>query len=76
MNNLRRKTIQRIYDAISAAQSELETVLDDEREAFENIPESFEGTDRYETAEEAVENLESAYDAVDELLELLENAMA
>ena len=38
------------------------------------MPESLEGTDRYEALEESVSNLDDALDAVDQLIDSLECA--
>lgn len=76
MNNVRRKALQKIYAAIEEAKEELELIFDEEQEAFENIPENLEGSERYEAAENAVDNLDSAFSGLDEVLEYLEEAMA
>ena len=89
MNKLRRKHIDNLMDRIAGLQDtmaelleELEGIRDDEQEAFENIPESLEGSARYEAAEEAVEYLDSAYDdfesakdGLDDVLSSLSSAM-
>lgn len=43
---------------------------------LDNMPESFEGTERCEIAENAVENLDNAIMELDEVLEYLEEAKA
>lgn len=75
MNNLRRKALQRVYKTLEEAKEELETICNEEQEAFDNIPESFEGTDRYEAAENTVDNLDYAYSGLEEVLECLDEAM-
>lgn len=76
MNNSRRKALQKIYAAIEEVKSDLENIYDVEQEAFENIPENLEGSERYEAAENAVDNLDNAFSGLDEVLEYLEEAMA
>ena len=80
MNKIRRKTIQSIVNQISALQDEMEEILsnidsvkDEEQEYLDNIPENLQGSERYEMAETAVENLEAAYDAFEELKNTLED---
>ena len=43
-------------------------------EAFDNLPESLEGSDRYEMMEEAVGNLDDALSLVEDTIECLESA--
>lgn len=76
MNNTRRKALQKIYAAIEEVKSDLENIYDEEQEAFENIPENLEGSERYEAAENAVDNLDNAFSGLGEVLEYLEEAMA
>lgn len=75
MNNTRRKALQKIYAAIEEVKSDLENIYDEEQEAFENIPKNLEGSERYEVAENAVDNLDSAFSGIEEILEYLEEAM-
>ncbi|NUM72749.1 hypothetical protein HUU40_00165 [candidate division KSB1 bacterium] len=84
MNNQRRKEIAKIIsmveafqqdfenlkEAVSEAKNQLETVLDEEREYLENMPESLHSSDRYYTAEAAISNMEEAFSE----FENLENA--
>lgn len=86
MNNDRRKALVKlaaevsalasiVADAISKAEelhSELEGVKDEEQEYFDNMPESLQGGDKGQAAEEAVSNMESALEAL-ELIKDLEN---
>ena len=60
MNNSRRKRISKIADALNELKDQIDELHEEEEEAFENIPESLQGTERYEVAENAVDMLESA----------------
>lgn len=60
MNNSRRKRISKIADALNELKGQIDELYEEEQEAFENIPESLQGTERYEVAENAVDMLESA----------------
>jgi len=73
MNKQRRKEIERIENRIEALRElveeisvAIECVLDEERECLDNMPENLQCSERYEKAENAVENLESAYEMVSE----------
>lgn len=74
MNNKRRKQISDVLGTLNYLRETIEDIHAEEEEAFENLPESLEGSDRYDAMEEAVSNLEDAVDLVDELIEALENA--
>lgn len=83
MNNDRRKEISRIIEEIESAvstakekleelQSSIESVRDEEQECMDNMPENLQGSERYETAEQAVENLDSAASSIEELIEAID----
>ena len=64
MNKARRKALGEIYDALALLAERLEELFDEENEAFSNIPENLQGSDRYQSAEEAVSNLEEALESL------------
>lgn len=75
MNKARRKALYAIVtrlkfvdennrDEVNSIKSDLESILYDEEYAMDNIPENF--SYRYEAAEEACDNLQSAIDALDD----------
>lgn len=74
MNNIRRKQIAKVIDALEGIREDIDSIHAEEEEAFDNMPESLEGTDRYDAMADAVSNLEDAIDLVEELIEALENA--
>lgn len=74
MNNARRKRICKIADALNELKSQIDELHEEEQEAFENIPESLHGTERYEIAENAVDMLESASLRVENAITFLEDA--
>lgn len=74
MNNARRKRICKIADALNELKSQIDELHEEEQEAFGNIPESLQGTKRYEIAENAVDMLESASLRVENAITFLEDA--
>ena len=88
MNAVRRKSIKRIMalieemDALKEQiQEELEAVLDEEQEAFDNMPESLQESERGERIQECIEYLETAVETFaefysEEAIEALEEAIA
>lgn len=71
MNNKRRTIVRQIIDSLSTVVDEIENVRDEEDDCLSAL-ENFEGTERYTTMEENVENLESALDSVQEAIGSLE----
>ena len=73
MNNTRRKalksvlkTLEQANELIMQAVENLENVLDEEEEAFDNMPESFQESERGETMQECIDNLGTVLDTVQE----------
>ena len=75
MNKARRKTLAEAMDLMYRAKDILEGVRDEEEEAFNNIPENLEGSERYETAEQTLDTINEAYDSLEEMLENLEEVL-
>lgn len=74
MNNTRRNAIKTIvsrFDDLSALIEELktdiETIIEEEQDAFDNLPEGFQTGARGEKMEAAIENLQSAADFLEEI---------
>ena len=75
MNAPRRKSIQEVIDKLEELKSTIETLMDEEQEAYENLPENLQGSERGEAMSEAADNLDSAYNSMDEVLEYLTAAI-
>lgn len=72
MNNCRRKRIREALDLIEAAKSILDDVHDEEYDAFCNLPESLQGSERGESMEENIYNLELFLDGLEtDMLEVM-----
>lgn len=71
MNNKRRKEIA---NAIRQIENVVSSILADEEEAFDNMPESLQGSERGDISQEAQGNLSSAIDALEEAIICLEDA--
>ena len=63
MNKNRRQRISTIL-------SELEGIMEEEQEYFENIPENMQDGERAEKSQESIDQLEYAIDALQSCLEL------
>ena len=75
MNNTRRKSIQKIYDRLEELMQDIEALQEEEQDAFDNMPESLQDSERGQTMTEAIDNLESAASCAQEALDYLEEAM-
>ena len=64
MNDTRRKELAAISALISEAWSRLEGVRDEEQDAFDNMPESFQNGERGEAMTEAIDKLSEHCDAL------------
>ena len=76
MNKARRKKLDAILEEIETIKDLLEEVKYEEQEAVDNMPESLQGSERYEamveaisSLEEALENLGYAADNIEEAIE-------
>lgn len=77
MNKQRRKALEEIIGELENQKAAIEAILNEEQEAYDNIPESLQDTDRanqmYENIdalEDAIANLEG--DVIDALQELVD----
>lgn len=75
MNNPTRKKLQNIIDSLEALKAELEEISEEEQEKLDNIPESFQNSERYERAESVCGYLEDAISSFDELVDNITNAI-
>lgn len=76
MNKARREAIEKVVGELRDIQSAVEELRDEEQEYLDNIPENLQGSERYDLAEQALENLNSAYDSIEEAASYLEDAEA
>lgn len=80
MNKLRRKRIASVintlenitgYDLIESAKDELEDILYEEEDAYDNMPENLQYSIRGEESSDAIDCLEEAVDSLEEALDTL-----
>lgn len=71
MNKQRRKEIA---NAIRQIETVVSSILADEEEAFDNMPESLQESERGDISQEAQDNLSNAIDALEEAIICLEDA--
>ena len=74
MNKQRRKVISDIQDQLSTLAEAINNVWDEEQEAFDNLPEGLQESERGEAMQEAINALESAASLCEELDDALAQA--
>lgn len=74
MNNTRRKAIQNIMDKLEELMEEIEAIKDEEQEAYDNLPESLQNSERGEVMDSAIYNLDDAAENVQLVIDALESA--
>ena len=65
MNKIRRKELAKAIDLMEAAREILEQVRDEEQEAFDNLPESLQASERGEAMEEYIYSIEESIESLD-----------
>lgn len=76
MNRMRRKALSDIMDKLEELKADLEALKDEEEEYRDNMPDNLQGSERYELAENACDNLGSALDSLDDAVSYIEEATA
>jgi hypothetical protein len=69
MNKVRRKEISGIIARLEAIKSDIDCVLSDEQDYYDNIPENLQSSERTEQSEEAIEILEEVIENLGEAVE-------
>ena len=75
MNNERRKRLEELRVKIEAIQSIVEEIREEEQDYMDNMPENLQGSERYEKAECAVDELYSAYESLETAADSITEAM-
>lgn len=75
MNSERRERLRESINNLRRAESIIDTVLEQEKEALDNIPENLQYSDRSVSMESAINYLEDAISNVQEAIDNTENAV-
>ena len=67
MNNTRRKELRKALEYIALARDIIESVTDEEQEAFDNMPEGIQQSERGEAMEEMISIMSDAYEALEDV---------
>ena len=74
MNKDRRKILAQLQERLEAIKDEIQSVLEDEEEYRDNMPENLQGSEKYEKADNACDNLSYAVDSLEDVISSLEEA--
>jgi len=66
MNQERRKHLEEINETIGGLLAQVEELLEQENEAYDNLPESIQNSERGESMQTAIDNLESLQSSLEE----------
>lgn len=74
MNKARRKQLEEIIERIQGISEDLESIMSDEEEYRDNMPENLQGSERYEIAYNACYAMQDALDNLEEAISNVETA--
>lgn len=75
MNANRRKELEKVIALIKDAEGQLETLKDEEQEAFDNMPESLQYSEKGERMEEVISYLEDSFSDLGSAIENITSAI-
>lgn len=64
MNNQRRKQLKDIKSELLNIQQRLKDLMDEEQQAFDNLSDSLQCSERGEKMEDAISNMDYSYDSI------------
>jgi flagellar biosynthesis chaperone FliJ len=74
MNDKRRKKISKIEDQLEELKQSLDSILEDEKEYYDNMPESFQDGQKGDTAQISIDSLETAISNIEDAITDLQYA--
>lgn len=76
MNKDTRKLLDKIKEDIDSSINALEVIMEEEREKFDNLPESLQNSDKGDDLADAIGNLDNAISNLSEAIDSIEEAQA
>lgn len=73
MNNARRKALEEINETLGTLLAQVEELAEAEQEAFDNMPESLQATERGEAMQTAIDNLDSLRSSLEDASSYIED---
>lgn len=71
MNAKQRKALQGYADSLEEIKSNIETMIEEETEKLDNMPESLQYSERGESMQEAIDTLEGAAQSIEEAIDYI-----
>jgi hypothetical protein len=71
VNRIRRKELQKAVDLLEQAKSIIEACRDEEQDAYDNLPESLQYSDRGEAMDGFIYEMEDAIDSIDSAVDTI-----
>ena len=75
MNKTRRKRLEDIIGKLEEQKDELYQLYEEEQEAYNNMPESLQESERGQIASEFVDSLETEYDSLEDVITNLQEIL-
>ena len=72
MNKTRRKILEGIIEVLQEQKTAIESVCEEEQEAYDNLPDGIQDSERGQTLSDNVSDLEQASSDLDDLIEQLQ----
>jgi hypothetical protein len=76
MNKTRRAALEKLSLSLSDIKNEVETILGEEQEYKDNMPESLQSGEKGDAADSAIQSLEEAVSSLDDAISSLDDASA
>lgn len=73
MNKSRRNQLENLLESLKSSMDELQSIYEDEKDAFESMPENLQNSERYRQMEENVDILEIEMNNFDDIISHLED---
>ena len=74
MNNVKRKALQIIADQLADLLSQIDTIKDEEQDAYDAMPESFQNGERGEKSQTAIDAMNDASSSLEQVITDIETA--
>lgn len=71
MNKARRISIMKTINSLQILKSDVENIQSEEQDAYDNLPESLQDSERGDRMQEAIDNLDDAMTLIDEAVTAL-----
>ncbi len=76
MNKARRKQLAEITEQLQELRERIELLQEEEKDRYDNLPESLQQGERGQAMEQAAEQMGTALDSIDEAVQALKEAQA